>query len=78
MIRGEKMKSDHCGFVDDIGWVHCPICGRKTRTKVKKCTVVKDFPLFCPQCGQESIVDIKENNVQLSLEPDARRGADNL
>lgn len=78
MIWGEEMKNDNRGFIDDVGWVHCPICGRKTRTKVKECTIVKDFPLFCSQCGQESMVNIKENCIQLTLEPDVRRGADNL
>ncbi len=78
MMQDKEINKSLRGFVDDVGWVHCPICGRKTRTKVKECTVVKNFPLFCPQCGQESMVDIKENRIQLSLEPDVRRGADNL
>lgn len=40
------------------GWVHCPICKSKTKTKVKNNTEVKNFPLFCHKCKNESIVDI--------------------
>ena len=39
-------------------WVHCPICGGKTRIKVTEKTVILNFPLFCPKCKQETIVDI--------------------
>ena len=39
-------------------WIHCPICGSKTRTKVKENTVLLNFPLFCPKCKRETIVDI--------------------
>lgn len=39
-------------------WVHCPICGGKTRIKVAKDTVILNFPLFCPKCKKETVVDI--------------------
>ncbi|MGJ0769427.1 cysteine-rich KTR domain-containing protein [Lacticaseibacillus paracasei] len=38
----------------------CPICGRKTRLKVRKDTVLKNFPLYCPKCKQET-ADCKIN-----------------
>ena len=44
-------------------WVHCPICKGKTRTKVYEDTVVVNFPLFCPKCKNETVVDI----VQLKM-----------
>lgn len=44
-------------------WVHCPICKGKTRTKVFEDTVVVNFPLFCPKCKNETVVDI----VQLKM-----------
>ena len=46
------------GWIDRSGWVHCPTCGNKTRTKVNPDTVLKRFPLFCPKCGREHIVDV--------------------
>lgn len=39
-------------------WVHCPICNGKTRIKMKEDTVVLNFPLFCPKCKRETLVDI--------------------
>ncbi|MCI9378677.1 MAG: hypothetical protein HFI06_09205 [Eubacterium sp.] len=30
-------------------WVLCPVCNNKTRLKVRKNTVLKKFPLFCPK-----------------------------
>ena len=59
------------GWIDRSGWVHCPTCGNKTRTKVNPDTVLKRFPLFCPKCGMEHIVDVQGQNIILS-EPDAK------
>lgn len=39
-------------------WVHCPICGGKTRIKIREETVILNFPLFCPKCKKETVVDI--------------------
>ena len=47
------------GWIDRNGWIHCPTCGNKTRTKVNPDTVLKHFPLFCPKCGKEHIVDVQ-------------------
>lgn len=44
-------------------WVQCPNCGGKTRTKVYEDTVLIKFPLFCPKCKKETLVDI----VQLKM-----------
>lgn len=61
-----KIKS----YVDEKGFVHCPICRSKTRVKVRKDTIVKMFPLFCPKCGNEMIINIQENKI--TIEPDAK------
>ena len=37
-------------------WIHCPICSNKTRLKVRKDTILENFPLFCPKCKQETLV----------------------
>lgn len=41
-------------------WILCPICNSKTRVKVRKDTELINFPLFCPKCKQESLVQVKE------------------
>lgn len=35
-------------------WIHCPICGNKTRTKVCEDTLMYNFPLYCPKCKTEA------------------------
>ncbi len=52
-------------------WIHCPICGRKTRTKVYDDTVLVNFPLYCPKCKKEIRVDVVKLKMVLSKEPDA-------
>lgn len=40
-------------------WVLCPVCKSKTRVKARKDTVLLNFPLFCPKCKREVLIDIK-------------------
>ena len=44
-------------LVDAEGWVRCPVCGAKTRTKVRADTHLVRFPLYCPKCHRETVVD---------------------
>ncbi len=37
-------------------WVLCPVCGNKTRLKLREDTSLKNYPLFCPKCKQERII----------------------
>ena len=41
-------------------WVYCPVCGNKTRLRLREDTVLTHFPLFCPKCKKESLIDAKE------------------
>ena len=43
----------------------CPVCGNKTRLKVRQDTELINFPLYCPKCKQETLVNVK--NTQLSV-----------
>ena len=47
-------------------WVPCPVCKGKTRTKVYFDTVLVKFPLFCPKCKNETLVDIVQLKIVLS------------
>ncbi len=38
-------------------WVLCPICRGKTRLKIREDTVLKNFPLYCPKCKQETLIE---------------------
>ena len=53
-------------------WILCPVCGSKTRVKILSDTVLENFPLFCPKCKQETIINVKQLNVSVIKEPDAK------
>ena len=57
--------------MNDVQWVICPICKNKTRLKLRNDTVLKNYPLFCPKCKQESLIDAEEMKVSVVKEPDA-------
>ena len=52
-------------------WVLCPWCGSKTRLQLLRETELKAFPLFCPKCKCESIIDAK-NFIIEAQKPDAK------
>ena len=52
-------------------WVYCPCCGAKTRLQLLRQTELRDFPLFCPKCRRESIINAK-NFIIETRQPDAR------
>ena len=52
-------------------WVHCPIYGGKTRTKVYEDTVLVNFPLYCPKCKKEIRINVVKLKMVASDEPDA-------
>lgn len=47
----------------DEKWVICPVCGSKTRVKLRMDTVLRNFPLFCPKCKRESLVNAEKMQV---------------
>ncbi len=53
-------------------WVRCPICGSKTRSKARADTVMRNYPLYCPKCRRESLVDLAGFKVQIVKEPDTQ------
>lgn len=36
-------------------WIHCPVCGNKTRLQIRADTELKNFPLYCSKCRQETV-----------------------
>lgn len=43
--------------VNEKGFICCPACGKQTKTKVLPETRLVRFPLFCPWCKKEYIID---------------------
>ncbi|RXI40149.1 conjugal transfer protein [Clostridium tetani] len=58
--------------MNNTEWINCPVCGKKTRTKIRADTILINFPLYCPKCKQESIVNVKQHNTLVIKEPDAK------
>ncbi len=46
-------------------WGLCPICRGKTRQKIQKDTQLKNFPLYCPKCKQETLIEAM--NLQIAI-----------
>lgn len=53
-------------------WILCPVCGSKTRGRVRKDTILKNYPLYCPKCKQESLIDVKDLRVTVIKGLEAR------
>lgn len=53
-------------------WIRCPVCGNKTRDKMREDTILKNFPLYCPKCKQETLINVRKMNMTVIKEPDAK------
>lgn len=46
-------------------WLLCPVCGRKTREKIREDAQMKNFPIYCPKCKQETLIDVQNFQVKV-------------
>ncbi|MCI9432571.1 MAG: conjugal transfer protein [Oscillospiraceae bacterium] len=46
-------------------WIYCPYCGRKTRSKMLKQSVMQYCPVYCPKCRREIIVHAKQLKIEV-------------
>ncbi|MEY8393026.1 cysteine-rich KTR domain-containing protein [Lachnospiraceae bacterium 45-W7] len=53
-------------------WIYCPVCGNKTRDRIREDTTLKNYPLYCPKCKQETLIDVKNLQITVITEPDAQ------
>lgn len=53
-------------------WVLCPHCGNKTRVRSRGDTELKCFPLYCTKCKSEKLINLKQGNITIIKEPDAK------
>ena len=56
--------------MDKTQWILCPVCGSKTRNKVREDTVLKNYPLYCPKCRQERLIEVRNLQTIVITEPD--------
>ena len=60
------------GMSNRTEWIHCPVCGNKTRLQIRENTKLKDFPFYCPKCKQECLIEAKDLHITVIKEPDAQ------
>lgn len=53
-------------------WLLCPICGNKTRDKIREDTILKNYPLYCPKCKQETLIEAKNLKITVIKGPDTQ------
>jgi uncharacterized protein YbaR (Trm112 family) len=58
--------------MEESEWLLCPICKSKTRIKIRKDTILINYPLFCPKCKQERLINVKQLHMSVIKEPDAK------
>ena len=56
----------------NIEWIRCPVCGSKTRDRIRKDTVLMNYPLYCPKCKQETLTEVSNLKMTVIKEPDAK------
>ena len=59
-------------ILNETEWILCPICGGKTRDKIRKDTIMKNYPVFCPKCKREILINVENYNVTEIQEPAAK------
>ena len=52
-------------------WILCPICGNKTRTMIREDTELRNFPLYCPKCKWEALIETTDLYITVLKGPDA-------
>ena len=50
-------------------WILCPTCNGKTRNKIRKDTVLKNYPLYCPKCKTENLISVEDLKIYIIKEP---------
>lgn len=57
-------------------FIRCPICGEKTRTKVRDDTILIRHLLYCPKCKTEFLVNARNKSVNVieELHTETQRG----
>lgn len=58
--------------MEETEWILCPACGSKTRDKIRADTTMKNFPVFCPKCKREILIDVEQFQITVIQEPAAK------
>ena len=53
-------------MVEQRQWVFCPCCGANTRLQLLRQTELRAFPLFCPKCSKETMINARHFQVSVA------------
>lgn len=53
-------------MIEERKWVFCPCCDAKTRLQLVRQTELRSFPLFCPKCRKETMIDARHFRVSVA------------
>ena len=53
-------------MIEERKWVFGPCCGVKTRLQPVRQTELRSFPLFCPKCRKETMIDARHFRVSVA------------
>lgn len=56
----------------NANWIVCPVCGNKTRDRIRADTILKNYPLYCPKCKQQTLIEAQNLQVTVIKEPDTQ------
>jgi hypothetical protein len=56
--------------MNNIKWIRCPVCGNKTRDRIREDTILNNYPLYCPKCKQETLIKVENLKIAVITEPD--------
>ena len=59
-------------IMDKSKWIRCPVCGNKTRNKIREDTILKNYPLYCPKCKRECLIEVKDLQIVVIKEQDVK------
>ena len=56
----------------NANWIVCPVCANETRDRIREDTILKNYPLYCPKCKQQTLIEVQNLQVTVIKEPDAQ------
>ena len=72
MQNNNILKSAKTNTEKIIEWILCPVCSSKTHIKIRSDTILENFPLYCPKCKNETLINIQQFRISVIKEPDAQ------
>lgn len=50
-------------LMENRKWLMCLVCNGKTRTMIYEETTLRYFPLYCPKCKLERVINVEQGKI---------------